>query len=184
MKNILKKFWSDDRGIAGIEFAVLAPFLFLLLLGIIWITDTERISTQVSLVSATVGDIVARAESVNNQTIDNTLFAAEAMMAGRAADLQIYVTGIENQPVGFNPDGSAIFKPVVIWVRSRNIDDLPLPAVGSVYDVNQSLVDNVPFVVAARARFRHTPVIGPDIVGEQVYDYEHVYAPRANITLK
>ena len=181
MNKFLKRFWADESGTNGIEFAIVAPFLLLLLLGVIWITDTERVSTQVSLVSSTVSDIVSRAQTVTEETLDRTMFAADAMMGSRGDDLQIYVAGIENQVVSFDAAGQGVYKPVVIWVRSRNIDDLTVPAVGSEYDITQSLVDNVPFVVTSKVRYKHTPVVGPDFVGEQVYEYEHTFAPRADI---
>lgn len=181
MKNLLKKFWHDDSGNNGIEFAIVAPFLILLLVGIIWITDTERVSTQASLVSATVSDIIARAETVTEDTLDSTMFAADAMMGNRGSDLQIYVAGIENQVVSYDAGGNAVYKPIVIWVRSRNIQDLSVPAVGTQYQINQSLVDNVPFVVTSKVRFKHLPAVGPDIMGQQIYEYEHTFAPRADL---
>lgn len=181
MKKFLKSFWSDESGNNGIEFAIVAPFLILLLTGIIWITDTERVSTQASLVSSTVSDIIARAETVTEDTIDKTLYAADAMMSGRGSDLQIFVAGIENQATSTNPDGTSVFQPVVIWVRERNIQDLTVPSVGDVYNINQSLVDNVPFVVTSKVRYKHTPAVGPDIMGQQVYEYEHTFAPRADL---
>lgn len=180
-KNLLQRFWSDERGTNAIEFAIVAPFLISLLLGVLWITDTERVSTQASLVSATVADIIARAETVDQSTIDATLFAADAMMGSQANNLQVYVAGIENTVVSYNGDGSANYSPVVIWVREKNITDMAVPAVGAVYPLNQSLVDNVPFVVSSRVRIKHTPVLGPDVMGEQVYEYEHTFAPRADL---
>ena len=179
---LIKKFLDDESGVNGIEFAIVAPFLFLLLTGVIWITDTQRVATQTSLISSTVASVISRQDPVTEGSLESTLFVANAMMGHRANDLQIYVAGIENQIVSTNSDGTANYKPVVIWVRGRNIDDLVVPVVGSEYaNVPQSLVDSVPFVVTSRARLKHTPIVGPDIIGEQVYEYEHTYAPRANI---
>lgn len=182
MRNLMKSFWRDERGTNAIEFAIVAPFLITLLLGILWITDSERVSTQASLVSSTVSDLIARAEDVTEAEIDRTLFAADAMMGSHADDLQIYVVGIENTAVSYNADGTANYRPVVVWVREKNITDLQVPSVGDEYPVDQSLVDAVPFVVSSRVKINHTPVLGSEFLGDQVYEYEHTFAPRADIT--
>jgi hypothetical protein len=119
---------------------------------------------------------------VTEAEIDRTLFAADAMMGPHADDLQIYVVGIANTVVSYNSDGTANFKPVVAWVRERNIIDLPVPNVGDEYPVQQSLVDVVPFVVSTKVKINHTPVFGSEVLGDQVYEYEHTFAPRADIT--
>ncbi len=181
LRSSIQIFLRDERGTNAIEFAIVAPFLITLLLGVLWITDTERVSTQASLVSSTVSDIIARSATVNDDFIEKTLFAADAMMGSQADNLQVYVAGIENTVVSYNPDGTANYSPVVIWVRKKNIDDMIVPAVGDVYPLKESLVDNVPFVVSSRVRIKHTPVLGPQIMGEQVYEYEHTFAPRADL---
>ena len=77
----LARFSRDQRGISAVEFAIILPFMAMLYLGGTAITQAIIVKRKVVLVTHTVGDLVARDNSITNAEVTAIFDAAKAVFA-------------------------------------------------------------------------------------------------------
>lgn len=77
----LARFSRDTRGISAVEFAIILPFMAMLYLGGTAITQAIIVKRKVVLVTHTVGDLVARDNSITNAEVTAIFDAAKAVFA-------------------------------------------------------------------------------------------------------
>jgi Flp pilus assembly protein TadG len=99
----LRRLWRDRQGIAATEFAMILPFMFLLLIGMAEITGAMNHDRKVSRISNAIADLVAQAQTVTTGELDGVLDLGEKILAPYPADeLSIVVAS-----VSFDEDGEA-----------------------------------------------------------------------------
>lgn len=96
------QFGRDKRGVSAVEFAVVLPFMAMLYLGGTALTQGIIIKRKVVMVSHTVGDLVARDNSLTNAEITAVFDAAKAVFAPYAWSslLQIKVSSVRVNAAG------------------------------------------------------------------------------------
>lgn len=101
MINRIRNFFQNRDGIAAVEFALIAPALIMLYVGMVEAVNFASASNKVSSVGATVADLVARSSYVDDDDIA-TVFAASATIMGTIDDstLQLTVSSVAAQPDG------------------------------------------------------------------------------------
>ncbi|MFD1695488.1 TadE/TadG family type IV pilus assembly protein [Roseibium aestuarii] len=116
---ILRSFARGSAGVAAVEFALVLPFLMLLLVGMAEFTTALNQKQKVSQTARSVADLIAQAEIVTDNDIEDVVYAAEQIM-------QPYTDGTLNviiASVTFDGDGN----PAVDWSRERD-GSAPWPA--------------------------------------------------------
>jgi Flp pilus assembly protein TadG len=97
----LRRFADDRSATAAIEFALILPFLVLLMFGFIDLTDGVNARRKVTLSASTVSDLVARVKDVDNGYANSVLSAGSAILAPLdTAGLQIVVSSIVTDAKG------------------------------------------------------------------------------------
>jgi Flp pilus assembly protein TadG len=76
----LRRFRTQEDGIAYLEFAIITPFLVALLLGTIEITRYVLITQKVEKVAATIADVVSQGSTVTTAGLNNIITAASQVM--------------------------------------------------------------------------------------------------------
>lgn len=71
MRNYLRKFLSDRRGLGAVEFALIAPLLLLIYLGSVDLADGVDTNKKVSRSASVLADLVARQLSVTKNDLDD-----------------------------------------------------------------------------------------------------------------
>lgn len=71
----------DDRGVSAIEFALLAPLMLALYLGVVELSQGIAADRKATLTARTISDLVSQVSNVNNADMTNSLNAAAAVMA-------------------------------------------------------------------------------------------------------
>lgn len=96
------QFRDDKRGVSAVEFAIIVPFMAAIYLGGTAITQGIIIKRKVVMVSHTVGDLVARDNSLTNAEITAVFDAAKAVFAPYAWSslLKIKVSSIRINAAG------------------------------------------------------------------------------------
>jgi Flp pilus assembly protein TadG len=103
---------KDERGVAAVEFALLAPFLMLLYFGLVEFVQAFQAQKRVSHVAMAVADVAAQQRVVTDAQLDDAMQAGvvlmtpfpEASLAERVASLRADASGTVS----------------VDWVRTRN----------------------------------------------------------------
>jgi len=66
----LRGFFSDRRGVAAVEFGLIAPVLALMLLGAIEITRAVAIDRRVTIATSMIADLVTREETLTKTDVE------------------------------------------------------------------------------------------------------------------
>jgi Flp pilus assembly protein TadG len=173
MLNRLKRLALSTRGLAAVEFAMLAPVLATLLLGTIEICNALECSQKVTSETASVADLVAQATTVSSADLTNIYNAGNSILYPFAAsNAKIVVSSIVN-----NPDGSD----TVAWSQSYNG--------GTALQVN-SVVTVPPGVISAggsaifvQVTYNYSPPFGDFIFGNIPMTDAFYCHPRQSVSV-
>lgn len=102
LRGKLARFARDKRGVSAVEFAIILPFMAILYLGGTAVTQGIIIKRKIVLVTHTVGDLVARDNTITNAEISAIFDAAKAVFApyGWSTLLKIKVSSVNIDAAG------------------------------------------------------------------------------------
>ncbi|MGI9483943.1 MAG: TadE/TadG family type IV pilus assembly protein [Hyphomicrobiales bacterium] len=95
MSNLLRKFTKRQDAVASVEFAIVAPVMVALFIGMVELGDAMIAKRKITSMTSTVADLVARAKSISDSDITNVFSAATAIVSPfPSANIQMRVTSI------------------------------------------------------------------------------------------
>jgi Flp pilus assembly protein TadG len=107
-----RRLTADRRGIAAVEFALLLPFLLILLIGMSETVTALNTDRKVSQVASSAADLVAQAESISTSEIADIMVAAEQIMLPYSdTSLDVIIASVT-----FDDEG----EPKVDWSRNKS----------------------------------------------------------------
>jgi len=166
-------FTSDVRALSGIEFALIAPMLIGVYLGVAETALGVTNSRKVSRVAATLSDLVAQSETITGAQVDGIMNAAKAVMEPYSSDpLKIYVIGVQM-------DSNGIAR--VAWSRASS--NATPPAVGTIYPIPASIKIANSFLVVTNVTYAFTPAIGGNIISTLNFNEINYNVPRTSTTV-
>jgi Flp pilus assembly protein TadG len=150
-----RRFRRDIRAVSAVEFALVLPFLLVLYLGGIEVSQAISINRKAVLVSRTVSDLVAQAaDEITPAEVDGIFNAAEAIMAPySAADTKIKVSSVT-----INGSGAK-----VAWSRARNDT---ARGVGETVTLPAGIDAGTTSVIMAEVHYLYRPTLGYDAIGD------------------
>ena len=157
----------DRRGLAAVEFALISPFLAVLIYGLIEMTLRFRATDEFARYLQQAGDYLSREDQLQSADIDAIFAAAQHMVRdpNLSGNLHLDVSSI-----GFIADGS----PELLWRRHRG--DTP-PS----FDIAEAagLGDPGESVIRVSARYTYqTPVSQLIGAGQMQLDNSAYFRPR------
>jgi Flp pilus assembly pilin Flp len=99
----LAEMAADRRGVVAVEFALLAPFLIVLLIGLFEVVSLVRVSFKLSHASNELAKLVAQTPF----TQSGTSIVAPAVTGGRSGTLGDYCTGVGYELTPYASSGLA-----------------------------------------------------------------------------
>lgn len=164
----IRRLKKDRRGMAAVEFALLAPTLILVVVGVFELTLRFRASDEATRYVHEVADLVARQGTLGTSDVKDLYNASIFMMKpiDTTANLDMDVAAI-----GFT--NNATKDPFLLW---RRWSGAPIPPVLSdasgLGDVNES-------VILVTINYRYTSPISTLLDGPKLTLTRHAYArPR------
>lgn len=92
---MLRKLRRDRRGLAAVEFALIAPVMIILYLGIVELSDAMIAHRKVTTAASTAADLVGQALSVNDKDMQNIMASVQSVMAPYdATDMTVRITSV------------------------------------------------------------------------------------------
>ena len=168
----LGRFAAEERGAAAVEFALVLPFLLLLFMGSIEASSLITVDRRVTVISGTVGDLVARTKgTLAGSTLTDYFMASQNIMYP-------YATGDLEQIVSFvsvDEDGETS----VVW--SCGYNGGAARSAGSEYTSLPDRMNELAregWVVASETKYAYTPVLGIVFTSAINLDRESFYLPR------
>ncbi|MEL4376135.1 TadE/TadG family type IV pilus assembly protein [Brucella cytisi] len=177
MRNCLRKFLNDKRGLGAVEFALIAPALLLIYLGSVDLADGVDTNKKVSRSASSLADLVARQLSVTKNDLNDMFNISRASLLPYCRSTpKIRITAIRI-------DGTARasnLTPEVDWSYA-NIADFAAKK-GDVGDIPSSLLDEGSYFIKVDVELDYKPLnawISTSIPMSETY----YLAPRYTNTL-
>lgn len=96
-RKLLRRYLRDDKGVSGVEFALIFPLTVLLLFGVFEVGQLLQVSRKATRVASTAADLISQANVITNQDRDDVFAAAAAIMTPfSVGTLTIVVSSITN----------------------------------------------------------------------------------------
>lgn len=142
----IRSFRREKRGVAAIEFAMIAPFMIALWLGSLELSQGVSVDRKVSHAASALADLVTQQTSLTGDEMNDIMDATQAIMAPfDVGNLSIQIAGVEIDDQGATE---------VQWSESRNA---AAPSVGGTYAIPGPLLIPNSFLVVANLTYSHTP---------------------------
>ena len=174
MPKSLSRFARDRRGVSAVEFALIAPMMIGMYLGVAEIADGVSASRKVSLISSTLANLTAQVGTISASDMTNILDASTAIVAPYSASkLKMTVTCMAIDATG---------KATVKWSATRNGT-----ASSGVMTIPSALAVPNSQLIYAQVTYAYTPTVGYTISGtlnltDQMYMTPRVTAPTYGTT--
>jgi Flp pilus assembly protein TadG len=81
LAGILHRFRDDRRGVSAVEFALVLPLMVILFMGVVQVSELASLKRKTTLVARATADLVAQAQSVNQDDLDKVMEAGKAVLA-------------------------------------------------------------------------------------------------------
>ena len=117
LKAFGKRFASDGRGVSAIEFALVAPVLILLYLGMAELTLGMMASRRVSHLASTIGDLAAQSQTLTPTNITDLWAIGSNMLAPNPTD----GTSLRMRLTSVTMSSDKTPKAVVDWSQASNL---------------------------------------------------------------
>ena len=168
----MRSFWADNSAVAAVEFAIVVPFMLLLLIGGVELGNGLAISVKVSETAHTVADLVSRNACVTDSALVTMLGASSVTIAPYSgASAMVTVSEVSTDAKG---------KATVTWSRALNTAPRPsgqpmtLPsALGTPSPANISLI-------LGEVTYPYTPNLGYTISGTVPITETYYLFPRVS----
>ena len=172
LPRLLRRFGGDRRGVSAVEFAILAPVMVALYLGMVEVSDGIGADRKVSLTASTLANLTAQFTTISSGDMGNILDASSAIISPYSAShLSLTVTCI-------NIDNNK--NVTVKWSVARNTT-----ALSGAITIPADLQVPGTQLILAKASYAYTPIVGYTITGtlnlsDRMYMAPRISAPKYN----
>ncbi|HWD27051.1 MAG TPA: TadE/TadG family type IV pilus assembly protein [Rhizomicrobium sp.] len=154
MLKLLRKFRRDNKGLAAIEFAMLAPVMAAMFLGSIELCDALNCQQKVTGMASTAADLVAQETVMKNADISNVFSAMNAIVYPYpTTNLRIVITSLVD-----NGRGGA----TVQWSDAQNAT---ARSVGATVTVPTGVITSGGTVIMCEVTYPFTSAVNDYITG-------------------
>jgi Flp pilus assembly protein TadG len=168
-----RRLFTNARGVAATEFALVLPFLALLYLGGYQLADAISAYRKVTLATRTVADLTSQYTSLTDTDLDAILNASQQVMAPyKIANAKLTVSQVST-------DGSGNTK--VAW--SRGLPTSEALTVGSTYTLPTTIKQNNTSLIIASIRYNYVPNVSA-MIGTLPMRDDIIMSPRASTSVK
>jgi Flp pilus assembly protein TadG len=172
----VRKFWVDTRAVAAVEFAIVVPFMLLLLVGGVELGNGLAIAVKVSMTAHTVADLVSRNACITDSSVSGMLGASSVTIAPYpGASATVVVSEVSTDANG---------KATVTW--SKALNGTPRAA-GQVMTLPSALGTPSPPLVSlilGEVTYSYTPNLGYTITGTVPIAESYYLFPRVTSTVQ
>ncbi len=174
VRGLSARLLRDQDGLSAIEFALIAPLMILIYLGLVELSQGYMAERRASHVAAMVADLVAQSGGTNVQDLDSTFLIGDMIMRPfSSATLSTRVSSIT-----VNARGVA----TVEWTRAKSARGAPaLPARkrgDAVTDLPAGLITDGQTVILGETYYGYSPSSTQLIPGGVVFKRRYYLRPR------
>jgi Flp pilus assembly protein TadG len=162
-----RRFASDRRAVAAVEFAVVLPFLMIMAFGSIEVADGITVQRKVTHVTSSIGDLVAQSKVITNADMANIMKVTTSIIEPYPEEpLKVIVSGVV-----LDANSNA----TVLWSDAKNTDPL---TIGSPVVIPNDLKAPNTFLVVSDTNYVYTPNVAYLISGSIPLNDRFYLKPR------
>ncbi|OYW82092.1 MAG: response regulator [Asticcacaulis sp. 32-58-5] len=141
LRRFARKFMGDRKGVSAVEFALIAPILITLYLGLAELTLGMMASRKASHLAASIGDLAAQSESLTNANVADLFEIGDSIIApfdGGSA-LKVRITCVTMDKT--DNKAKVIWSDPHVWTEENTNDSAVIAAITTTQlPVGQSLI--------------------------------------------
>jgi Flp pilus assembly protein TadG len=153
----LQRLDRDERGVAAVEFALIVPIMFFLLVGAVELSQALTVDRRVTQAASSTADLVARAPSAGLTTaqVDGELTIVRQLMRPYSyTPLTVKIASVYAK----NPSAGTTLLYLVSWSRDSN-GGTPYVAGAPYTGIPTGLLAAGESVIIGKADYTYTPLI-------------------------
>ncbi len=171
LRPLLNRFVHRHDGVAAVEFALILPFMLLLYIGSLELSQLIVVDRRVSTITGAMGDLVSRVDgSISTSTLNDYFKAAEKIIT------PFSTTGLKQVVTCLEVTSGGVVK--VKWSRGYNGGTAHV--VNAAYTLPAAMINvsKGSFVIVSETAYAYKPLLG--IVFDQAISMyrENFYLPR------
>lgn len=164
-----KRMLRDKRGLAALEFALIAPMMVVVLFGSIELTELLATNRRAENTAASIADVTSRDTVITNAELSDLWAAAGVLMyPNSATPMRMRVTSVQIQ----TPTEAK-----VLWSEGHN--GYAPRAAGSAFGLPDGLMVPGTSVIVAETTYRYNPPVG--VFLDIAFDLKHIEYRRPRI---
>ena len=167
-----RRLWTRTEATASVEFAALLPFMLLLYIGGVEISEGVAADRKVTLTARTVADLASRVTSIDDPSMNDILAASSAVVAPFDGTKIVVIVS----EVDIDSKGNA----TVCW--SDSLHGSPHPKSMPV-TLPPALVVNGTSLIWGEAQYPYQPALGYYMTGTLTLKDSIFMAPRMSATV-
>lgn len=165
----IARFSRDRRGLAALEFALIAPMMITVLFGSIELTELLATNRRSENTAASVADVISRDTVIEDDEINDLWSAANALMyPNSATPLKIRVSSVQIITAS---------QAKVLWSDGHN--GYAARSAGSTVPLPAGMMIPGTSIVIAETSYRYTPPIG--VFLDIAFDLNHIEYRRPRV---
>lgn len=164
----LLRFIRDRRGVAAVEFALIAPVLILLYLGLAEITMALMAERRAGHATAVIADLVAQDTLTSKTELTDTFSIAEQILSPFAA------SGMSARVTAIRADSNG--SPKVVWSHGKGLTALGKGA--TVSDLPADLMEPFDTLIMSEMNYSFNSVVKYVLPNAMVFKEKYYLRPR------
>lgn len=157
--------WTNQEGVAAVEFALISPLLILLFLGTVETSYAVSIDRKLSRTASAIADLITQSSDLTGADVDDLMDIADNIMAPYGAVPCIVVTGITinsgQAKVDWSRDNSSETASGDCQAKGDLTEIARVKrAPGTDFPVPDAIKIDGSFLVAAEIEIDHKPIVG------------------------
>jgi Flp pilus assembly protein TadG len=166
MSGIFTRFRKDRRGVAAVEFALIAPAMVLLYCGLVELCQAVIAERKANHVASAIGDLVTQVETVSTSDLSDIFTIGNTIMSPfPTSTLQMRVTSVTADAQG---------NPKVTWSRGSGMTAL---GVGASVTLPLTLAAG-DSVIMSESQYQYTSVLHYVLPNALNYNEHYYLRPR------
>jgi Flp pilus assembly protein TadG len=160
VRKLVARLRGDNTGVAAIEFALIAPIMFFMLVGTVELSQAITVDRRVTVVASTTADLVAREDKLKADQIKTFMDVIGVLLAPYdASSLRVTIlsVGAQAKATPTSPDPTTPKK--ICWKYDHPTTVTSSYNVNDAYTLPAGIVDAGGSVIVADVSYTYTPLI-------------------------
>lgn len=173
LKADLAAFIENEKAVASVEFAFIAPLMVATYFGSVEISRAYIAKNRVETVSETVSDLVAQGKNITEAELtDIFAISSKILRADEEAKFNVVVTAVRTLPdAGGDPETKVTWSESKTGEHTRTVGD-------TFTELPDGIAQNYETVIVTELYYKHNSILEFFVKGDKIFDRRFIHKPR------